>query len=57
MIDKLLQSMIVSKIDYNELLVGDKNAILVAARILGYGKSKDKSLETGSLIKYPIGLV
>jgi hypothetical protein len=36
-IDKLLQSMIISKIDYNELVVGDKNAILVAARILGYG--------------------
>jgi hypothetical protein len=29
--------MIVSKIDYNELISGDKNAILVAARILGYG--------------------
>jgi hypothetical protein len=25
------------KIDYNELILGDKNAILVAARILGYG--------------------
>ena len=36
-IDKLLQSLIVDTIDYNELLVGDKNAILVAARILGYG--------------------
>jgi len=36
-IDKLLQSMIVSKIDYNELISGDKNAILFAARILGYG--------------------
>jgi hypothetical protein len=28
----------VSKIDYNELLVGDKNAIIIASRILGYGK-------------------
>ena len=37
-IDKLLQSLIVSKIDYNELLTGDKNAILIASRILGYGK-------------------
>ena len=37
-LDKLLQSLIVSKIDYNELLTGDKNAILVASRILGYGK-------------------
>jgi hypothetical protein len=37
-IDKLLKALIVTDIDYNELLIGDKNAILVAARILGYGK-------------------
>ena len=38
-IDKLLQALIVDKsIDYNSLLVGDKNALLVAARVLGYGK-------------------
>tara|TARA_R110000744_G_scaffold66997_2_gene136833 strand:- start:6943 stop:7692 length:750 start_codon:yes stop_codon:yes gene_type:complete len=36
-IDKLLQSLIVTPLDYNSLLIGDKNAILVAARILGYG--------------------
>ena len=36
-IDKLLQSLIVTPCDYNEILVGDKNAIMVAARILGYG--------------------
>ena len=37
-IDKLLQSLIVTKINYNDLLLGDKNAIMVAARILAYGK-------------------
>jgi len=37
-IDKLLQSLIITPINYNELLIGDKNAILIAARILGYGK-------------------
>ena len=37
-IDKLLQSLIVTPIDYNDLLLGDKNAVLIAARILGYGK-------------------
>jgi hypothetical protein len=37
-IDKLLQSLIITPFDYNDLLVGDKNAILIAARILGYGK-------------------
>ena len=36
-LDKLLQSLILTKFDYNNLLVGDKNAIMVAARILGYG--------------------
>ena len=36
--DRLFKSLIISKINYNDLLVGDKNAILVAARILGYGK-------------------
>ncbi len=37
-IDKLLQSMIVTPIEYSDLLTGDKDAIMVAARILGYGK-------------------
>ena len=37
-LDKLLKSLIVSKVDYNDIIVGDKNAIMVAARILGYGK-------------------
>ena len=37
-LDKLMQSMIVSPIRYEDLVIGDKNAIMVAARILGYGK-------------------
>ena len=38
-IDKLLQSLIVDKkINYGDMLVGDKNALLIAARVLGYGK-------------------
>jgi hypothetical protein len=37
-IDKLLQSLIVTKIDFNDLLLVDKNAIMIAARVLGYGK-------------------
>ena len=37
-LDKLLKALIVSKdINYNDLIVGDKNALLIAARILGYG--------------------
>ena len=55
-IDKLLKSLIVTPIDYNDLLVGDKNAILIAARILGYGanyefkyQDKDASVDLSEL--------
>jgi hypothetical protein len=38
-IDKLLESLIVNKdINKKDILIGDKNAIMVAARVLGYGK-------------------
>ena len=37
-IDKLLQSLIISDVNYNDLIIGDKNALMVAARVLGYGK-------------------
>src|SRR6056300_676150 len=37
-LDKLLRSLIVTKVNYSDIIVGDKNAIMVAARILGYGK-------------------
>ena len=36
-LDKLLKSLIVTEFNYNDLLIGDKNAIMIAARILGYG--------------------
>lgn len=37
-LDKLLESIIVdSKINVNDILIGDKNAILVSTRILAYG--------------------
>ena len=38
-IDKLLESLVIDKkININDMLVGDKNAIMVASRVLGYGK-------------------
>lgn len=37
-LDELLKSLIVSPINIKDLIVGDKNALLVAARVLGYGK-------------------
>lgn len=38
-IDKLLKAVIVSKVNYDDIVVGDKNAIMVACRILGYGSN------------------
>jgi hypothetical protein len=37
-LDKLFESLIVTPFNYNEIYSGDKNAIMIAARILGYGK-------------------
>lgn len=36
-LDKLFQALLVTPIKYNELLEADKDAIMVAARMLGYG--------------------
>ena len=37
-LDKLLESLTLGEIDIKDLIVGDKNAIFIAARVLGYGK-------------------
>ena len=37
-LDKLFESLIVTPVNYNDIYAGDKNAIMIAARILGYGK-------------------
>lgn len=49
-IDKLLQSMIVTEFNYDELLIGDKNAIMIAARILSYGKEYPVDLGYGQQV-------
>jgi len=36
-IDRMLQSLIVENVKVDDLLIGDKNALVVAARISGYG--------------------
>ena len=52
-LDKLFQSLIVGngegkKINYGDLLAGDKNAIMIAARVLGYGKEYEIKIQTPS---------
>lgn len=49
-IDKLLQSLVVTKFDWEDLLIGDKNAIMIAARVLGYGKDYPFTYEGEEII-------
>lgn len=44
-IDEFLKSIIVDNINYDEILLGDKNGILIASRILLYGPKYDVSLK------------
>tara|TARA_R110002012_G_scaffold97286_2_gene233878 strand:- start:34 stop:918 length:885 start_codon:yes stop_codon:yes gene_type:complete len=52
-LDKLFRSLIVGNgegkaVNYSELLVGDKNAVMIAARVLGYGKDYSVKVTTPS---------
>ncbi len=58
-LDKLFKSLIVTPCNYNDLLLCDKNAIMIAARILGYGKDyemKVVSPSSGDQIDYSVDL-
>jgi|TARA_B110000444_G_C18844250_1_gene600899 hypothetical protein len=44
-LDKLLKSLIVTPCNYMDILTGDKNAIMIAARILGYGKDYEVGMK------------
>jgi len=43
-LDNLFRALIVTKFNYNDLLICDKNMIMISARIMGYGK--DYEFET-----------
>jgi len=52
-LDKLFKALIVGNgegkpVVYNDLLNGDKNAVMVAARVLGYGKDYEVTITTPS---------
>jgi len=45
-LDKLLKALIVDKdVSLDDFIVGDKNALLIASRILGYGKDYQVTIE------------
>lgn len=54
-LDKLCESLIVTKnIKYNDLLIGDKNAILFAARTYGYGPTYQTHVKSEDGTEIPI---
>lgn len=59
-LDKLLESVIANKdIKLNDMLIGDKNALLIGTRILGYGKDYRIELtdpDTGERVEHTIDL-
>ena len=58
-LDKLFKALIVSKCDYNEMLLCDKNAVMIAARVLGYGKDYEATFTSptsGEIINHTIDL-
>lgn len=45
-IDELLKSLIATEgVNYTDLFIGDRNAVMIAARILGYGKKYEPTVE------------
>ena len=54
-LDKLCESIIVTKgVRYGDLLIGDKNALLFAARSVGYGPNYETSVQTEDGTEIPI---
>lgn len=58
-LDKMLESLLIADVDVNKLVPGDKNALLIASRILGYGKDytfmwKDKEVKVDLTTLKPI---
>jgi len=47
-LDRLFQSLIISNIDYDSMLLGDKTAIMLAARVYGYGPEYTAKVKTPS---------
>lgn len=59
-LERMLKSLVITPIDHDDLLIGDRNALLIAARILAYGSeysfsyrpNEDSPIET---VKYDLG--
>lgn len=58
-LDKLFESIIVDNVNIDDIIIGDKNAIILATRMLGYGADypvKFYSSKTGTTIEHTVNL-
>lgn len=56
-LDKLCESIILTKgVKYGDLLIGDKNALLFAARSAGYGPTYQTTVQTEDGIEIPVAI-
>jgi hypothetical protein len=58
-LDKLFESVIVDNVNIDDILIGDKNAIILATRLLGYGPKYEASAYssvTGDVINLSVDL-
>ena len=59
-LDKLMEAVIVDeKVSLDDLLLGDKNAVMIATRVLGYGKDYPITLkdpDTGNEVEHTFDL-
>ena len=60
-LDKLLEALTMNKFSLKEIIPGDKNALIIASRVLGYGKdytftydSKDYTVDLSTLDNKPL---
>jgi hypothetical protein len=58
-LDKLFESIIVDDVNINDIIIGDKNAIILATRMLGYGAEypvKFYSSKLGAAVEHTVDL-
>jgi hypothetical protein len=58
-LDKLFESIIVDDVNINDIIIGDKNAIILATRMLGYGAEypvKFYSSKLGTTVEHTVDL-
>lgn len=55
-LDKLFQSMLITKFNYDNLLLGDRNAIMISAAIYGYGATYNTHVIRENGTKQPVSV-